>query len=577
MRQRQAVAGLAVASFITLCLLVAFGLELSNQQSAARRNVETRIHERAVLAAGLIDSLLGTVESNSTLDTKLYGAAHVSTRTMDAEQGAKDYLVLLGPHGAVLAHSWGFTRQARAELPSSVALALTRAGRRYGLGNIRPYGSSGVIDLASTFPTAYGTRTLVSGVPLQAFALVIGSDLRKIPGVKGSHSSMIDGHDAIIASTNPDRPSGYLLGRSAQAAIARGSGDRKGRYYDVVPLTNSGWRIVLSAPNGPFFATVEGLHKWLPWVILVALAAVAVIALLLRVRLVHIADKLRKTNGSLELVNRELAQANEALERRAAELTRSNDELEQFASIASHDLQEPLRKVRTFTQRVIDDEADALSERGADYLRRAGAAAERMQHLIEDLLRFSRLATHGRPFAPVDLDGLVRDVLDDLTTQVSEAGAAVHIGKLPTIWGDAVQLRQLMQNLLSNALKFQRPDVPLQIDIAAKLRGNQVEITVADNGIGFDPQYSRRIFRVFERLHGRGTYPGTGIGLSLCGKIVDRHGGTIRADGAPGEGATFTILLPTDRRHETVSISPTAWRREDTDTDTNTEHSYASV
>jgi light-regulated signal transduction histidine kinase (bacteriophytochrome) len=236
---------------------------------------------------------------------------------------------------------------------------------------------------------------------------------------------------------------------------------------------------------------------------------------------------------------------------------RSNAELDQFASIASHDLQEPLRKVRTFTERISETEAANLSERGADYLRRANASAERMQILIEDLLRFSRVSSQARPFAPVDLGSVVSDVLDDLAEQIQRTGARIEVDPLPTMNADASQMHQLMQNLISNALKFRREDVTPVVRVAATLDGDWITLTVTDNGIGFEPQYARRIFRVFERLHGRGTYPGTGIGLALCRKIAERHGGTVIGESAGEGGAIFTVTMQT-RRTEAVSDAPPA-------------------
>jgi signal transduction histidine kinase len=171
-----------------------------------------------------------------------------------------------------------------------------------------------------------------------------------------------------------------------------------------------------------------------------------------------------------------------------------------------------------------------------------------MQRLIEDLLKFSRVATHGRPFHPVDLREIVDGVLEDLELEVERAGAVMHVGELPTIDGDELQLRQLMQNLISNALKFRREDVVPEVDVDAKSGDGAVEITVRDNGIGFEPQYAGRIFRVFERLHGRSRYQGTGIGLALCRKIAERHGGTIQAQSEPGVGSTFTVRLPVHPR-----------------------------
>jgi light-regulated signal transduction histidine kinase (bacteriophytochrome) len=213
-------------------------------------------------------------------------------------------------------------------------------------------------------------------------------------------------------------------------------------------------------------------------------------------------------------------------------------------------------------------ESQRLSEKGRDYLERANTAAERMQQLIEDLLKFSRVATHGRPFAAVDLGALTRAVIDDLEAQVHEAQATVTVGRLPTVRGDELQLRQLMQNLISNALKFRSVDAPAEIAIRGELVDGSVVLTVRDNGIGFDPQYSGRIFRVFERLHGRSAYPGTGIGLALCRKIAERHGGTIVADGEPGVGATFTVTIPLHQQEEVINVGHAPHTDTDTDIDT---------
>jgi light-regulated signal transduction histidine kinase (bacteriophytochrome) len=179
-----------------------------------------------------------------------------------------------------------------------------------------------------------------------------------------------------------------------------------------------------------------------------------------------------------------------------------------------------------------------------------------MQTLIEDLLRFSRVSTHGRPFAAVDMTAVTREVLDDLDHQIGRSGAHVTVGALPTISADALQMRQLMQNLISNAVKFRRPGVVPEVTIAGEIRGPNVEITVKDNGIGFEAQYNRRIFRVFERLHGRNEYPGTGIGLALCRKIAERHGGRVVADSKLGIGSTFTVTLPRHQPEEVVLPAP---------------------
>jgi signal transduction histidine kinase len=549
-RRREAKLLLAAAVFIVVGLLAVFAAELANTQARSKRDVEARVHERAVLAAALIDSLFQSVEQQVPQNAASYGAAHVSTSQLDRKRQQSPYLVLLDAQEHVLAASTGFTAQARADLGQSAALAEIRNHHPYGLGNVLPYGRTGVINFAVSFPTRYGIRTLLTGlIPSQLSSFITG-ELRRIPGVRGAHNYLIDGNNTIVASNDPARPAGYRLTRPAQAqALSRASGEIRGHYYDQVRLANSPLRVLLAAPDGPLFASVTGLRKWVPWLIFAAFGAFAALALALGARVLRSADQVREANGRLKLLNEELASTNEALATRARELARSNSELEQFASIASHDLQEPLRKVRTFTQQLAATEADKVSEKGVDYLNRVNAAAERMQRLIEDLLKFSRVATHGRPFASVDLSQITQEVLEDLEAQVESAGAVIRVGDLPTIEADTLQMRQLMQNLVSNAIKFRRPGVTPQIAIEATLHDELVELTVSDNGIGFEPQYSHRIFRVFERLHGRGEYPGTGIGLALCRKIAERHGGTVIAEGEAGAGARFTVTLPLRTPH----------------------------
>ncbi|MBE7532349.1 MAG: PAS domain-containing protein [Chloroflexi bacterium] len=227
-----------------------------------------------------------------------------------------------------------------------------------------------------------------------------------------------------------------------------------------------------------------------------------------------------------------------------AELERSNRELQEFAYVASHDLQEPLRKIQTFGDRLEKRYYPLLDERGKDYLNRMQSAAARMQTLIVDLLAFSRVRTHGQPFSPVNLSQIIRQVLQDLEIMMTETQAEIAMAELPEIEADAMQIKQLFQNLLSNAIKFRRPEVPPKIVIHGRIHNTWCQITVSDNGIGFDEKYNERIFLVFERLHGRDQYPGTGIGLAICRRIVERHGGYIHAHSKPGEGSTFTVELP---------------------------------
>jgi PAS domain S-box-containing protein len=257
----------------------------------------------------------------------------------------------------------------------------------------------------------------------------------------------------------------------------------------------------------------------------------------------------------------------ESLAQRTVELTRSNAELEQFAFVASHDLQEPLRKIQAFGDRLKAKCDLASLGEGREYLERMQNAAARMRRLIDDLLTFSRVISRTEPFAPVDLTKVTREVLSDLEVRIEKSRATVHVGELPTIEADPLHMRQLLQNLIGNALKFHEPDAQPVVNIEAKIvtgsanssetaffRRNSMrdrtaenqfcELTVKDNGIGFEEKYLDRIFAVFQRLHGRQEYEGTGIGLAVCRRIVDRHGGTITARSKPGEGATFVVTLP---------------------------------
>ncbi|MBW3671687.1 MAG: hypothetical protein KY432_08455 [Acidobacteria bacterium] len=255
----------------------------------------------------------------------------------------------------------------------------------------------------------------------------------------------------------------------------------------------------------------------------------------------------RETGGGAVVIardTRERKQREEELRQFTTRLQQSNRELEDFAYVASHDLQEPLRKIQAFGDRLGRKYSDELTDEGLDYLRRMQNAAKRMQILINDLLQFSRVTTHAQPFRSVELRIIVEEVVHDLEVPIRELDAVVTTEGLPAIDADPTQMRQLFQNLIANALKFHRKGVAPRVTITARVDPHEVEISVADNGIGFEPRYAERIFEIFERLHGREVYHGTGIGLAICKKIAERHGGTIEARGEPDAGAEFLVRLP---------------------------------
>jgi light-regulated signal transduction histidine kinase (bacteriophytochrome) len=256
------------------------------------------------------------------------------------------------------------------------------------------------------------------------------------------------------------------------------------------------------------------------------------------------------THLTLHRLRRQLARQNEQLQeeiaaRREMEvaLRRSNTELEQLAYVASHDMQEPLRMVASYLQLVAQRYKGRLDADADEFIGYAVDGAKRMQALINDLLAYSRLGTKARPFERTDCNKLVDIALRNLAIARAESGAQVTSDTLPEVMGDPSQLLQLFQNLLSNAFKFKRID-PLQVHVTAQAVDGAWRISVSDNGIGIAPEYFERIFVLFQRLHGRGAFPGTGIGLALCKKIVERHGGEISVDSQEGRGSTFSFTIP---------------------------------
>ena len=241
----------------------------------------------------------------------------------------------------------------------------------------------------------------------------------------------------------------------------------------------------------------------------------------------------------------------ERVRTRTAELARSNTELEQFAYVASHDLQEPLRKIQAFGERLDARAGSQLDAESRDYLSRILNAAKRMQALIGDLLQLSRITTRGRPLAPTDLAAVVREVVSDLDGRLQDNGGRVDCGALPVVAADATQMRQLFQNLIGNGFKFHAPGTSPVVSVDATVvdglsddEAPQCEIVITDNGIGFDEKYQTRIFAPFQRLHGRTMFDGTGMGLAISRRIAERHRGSLRCTSQPGKGSRFVVTLP---------------------------------
>ena len=253
-------------------------------------------------------------------------------------------------------------------------------------------------------------------------------------------------------------------------------------------------------------------------------------------------DDLELMHADLERRARELELAIGSLEHANAELARSNRDLEQFANVASHDLKEPLRVVTGFVDLLERRAAERLEPSERRFLASMRAATERMSALIDDVLAWSRAGSAPLELADVDVAALVRDTTDNLAAAVEETGATIEIGPLPTLRGDVRQLRQLFQNLIGNALKF-HGQAPPHIVVRADSVPEGWRFSVSDNGIGFDPEQAGRIFQMFQRLHERDAYPGTGVGLAICSTVVERHGGRIWVESSPGGGTTFSFTI----------------------------------
>jgi len=264
---------------------------------------------------------------------------------------------------------------------------------------------------------------------------------------------------------------------------------------------------------------------------------------LLRRQLASQNRQLQAEAQAREQAQAELQHANAELEHVAAALRRSNADLEQLAYVASHDMQEPLRMVASYLQLVSRRYGDRLDADGHEFIGYAVDGAKRMQAMINDLLVLSRVSTKARPFAPADCTQILDTARIQLQLAIAESGATITADTLPTVHGDATQLLQLFQNLLANAIKFRGDQAP-QVHVSAQATEEGFCIAVSDNGIGIAPEHFQRVFVLFQRLHGRNEYPGTGIGLALCKRIVERHGGRIWVESGAGRGSIFRFTLP---------------------------------
>ena len=553
-RGSRVVLGGAIGALLAVLLVLA--LVLADSQSKARDDIEGRFGDRAKASAVLTGSLFESASASGQAENaRRFGGARVSPAALAAqlEQSSGRYLMVLDRSGRIIGTSPGAPASARRNVAARPPyLRQLLRGRPFALSDLQREGKATTMVFGQSFKTRFGLRVLVSGLDARTISSFLAGSLKRVPNVDGGRAYVLDRRDMIVASPLRSARTGTVVNepglRRALASAGEGS-FADDRYFASETVPGTPWRVVLTAPKDELFASVSGPREFVPWLLLVGFGIAAAAALVLL-------RKSLSTAAQLTTANADLGVANQKLERRATELVRSNEQLERFASIASHDLQEPLRKVRTFAERLDRQERKHLSDSGRDYLVRMADAAQRMQDLIDDLLAFSRITTQRQRIERVDLTEVVREVVADLETVIDETDAAVEIGELPRLSADPLRMRQLLQNLLSNAIKFRRQGVRPVVRIGGSVRGQEAEIVVSDNGIGFEPRYAGRIFRVFERLHGRDAYPGTGIGLALCRRIAESHGGTITAESTVGEGSTFTVCLPLQPIDDLLPTAP---------------------
>jgi signal transduction histidine kinase/CheY-like chemotaxis protein/HPt (histidine-containing phosphotransfer) domain-containing protein len=508
--------------------MAVFAVELSDTQAKSKGDVKARVHERAVLAATLIDSLFQTVQQQIPQYEATYGGRVVAAQTLAKNAQQDAYLALLDPAGRVLASSDGFTAQARANLAHSAAVALVRSGRPYGLGNVLPYGKTGAINLAITFPTKYGSRILLTGFRPSTLGPLLTGELRKIPGVRGAFNYLIDGNDTVLASNNPARPIGYRFSQPAQVqALSRSSGDRNGRYYDQVRLANSTWRIVLAAPDAALFASVSGLRMWVPWLLFIAFALVAAAALLLG-------------RHVLQSAERDLVAANEA------SAMKSN-----FVANMSHEIRTPLNGVVGMMNLLADTQ---LTEEQHEYVDVARSSSDALMTVINDVLDIAkieagRLEIERRDF---DLHDMVEASCDMFAaTAVSkglELQAFVHDDVPRAVRGDRMRTSQILANLVTNAVKFTAEgEVVVEVTVAKRTAAAvAVCFEVRDTGIGIAPERIAALFDPFAQADAGTTreFGGTGLGLTISLELTQLMGGTIGAESELGKGSTFHFEIP---------------------------------
>jgi signal transduction histidine kinase len=526
---RRSAAGRTVLLLFAVGALVMLGAAaygLAHGQHGQRSTLERRFQGRAQLGAALVGSLFSASApaQQAQAAQRFGGKIDQTALNRQAQIGGSGFIAITDAKGNVLAASSGAPPGLQAMLsaqPSYFRRAL--AGGGYGLSGIQPGRS---IYTALPFTGAGGTRVQVSGVKASLLASFLGGTLKQVSTTASSTSLIIDDAGGVIAEQGHGERVGRPLHdaalRSAVAKHTNGTiaGDRQ---FTAQNIGTTGWRLVLVATSHAVFGPVAGVNRWLPWVILVVGAiALASVFFVLR-RALAAAGQVRVAN---------------------AELARSNADLERFAYVASHDLSEPLRTIGGFGSLLERRYSDRLDDEGRMMLSHVTGGAARLQALIDGLLSYARVSTAPRKVTRVDLQVVTDEVVEAIRPAITDRGATIEVRQLPVVEGEREQLSQLMQNLILNAIKFTAEGVEPRVEVSSRETGDgRVEVRVADNGVGVPPDQADRIFEMFQRGKVGADRSGTGIGLALCARIVERHGGMIRVEQREGGGSVFAFDL----------------------------------
>jgi signal transduction histidine kinase len=540
--------GNAIAAAFVVLTLVGVGVGawlLADSQGNDREQLRDRYATGATVAASLIDSLFRVAFSSGIERAVEEFSGDVTTQQLDAytRRNQSLYAVVLDADGSVVAASSG--------APSTAGSLIEDVGDTgIAVGDVTQVGAKEAIESATRFPVGESARFLVSGSPIDTFREILSGSIAPLVRY-GGEAYVLDGNGRVLGAVseeNPKRPPPpsrelvRLAGTEGDAVYE----DGEERFFAGQPVQATKWHVVVTAPTADLYEPASGISRWLPWLILTVLGlALLAIGVLVR-RTVEASARIAVVNAQLEASQDRLRDRAIELQASNAELQRSNAELEQFAYVASHDLSAPLRAVAGFSQLLgvrykgkLDGDADQFIGHMQD-------GVERMQRIIDDLLAYSRVDRSGLQPEEIDLDGILDEVLHALGPDITERRAVVTRERLGKACGEPGQLSQVLQNLIANGMKFTADGVRPEIHVSARRSEGRVHVSVRDNGIGIDPAHVEQIFKMFQRLHSADEYEGTGIGLAISKKIVERHGGQIGIEPAPGGGTTFTFDIPAE-------------------------------